>query len=164
MEWSQARLEVGRASQASEAEVAFAQGIHFRAVNLEAGLDEALAYGDATPSARLGIPPFLRFNPGSCCQLPEPRPSSLDSRAGAGRLSRGLTPGCVPDGPGGERMAQAQVVGQVQQRHLVSEMGPHPVLPPLLNGVGIGLQAAGQRGHRFGNCCLSICVVFNSPK
>ena len=90
MEWSQARLEVGRISQASEAEVAFAQGIHFRAVNLEAGLDEALAYGDATPSAWLGIPPFLRFNPGSCCQLPDPRPSSLDSRAGAGRLRRGF--------------------------------------------------------------------------
>lgn len=80
---------MGRVSQASEAEVAFAQGIHFRAVNLEAGLDEALAYGDATPSAWLGIPPFLRFNPGSCCQLPDPRPSSLDSRAGAGRLRRG---------------------------------------------------------------------------
>ncbi len=53
VEWSQGRLEVGRDSQTSEAEVAFAQGIHFRAVNLEAGQDEALAYGDATPSACL---------------------------------------------------------------------------------------------------------------
>ena len=53
-------------------------------------------------------------------------------------------PRFAPDAPVGEQMAQAQVVGQVQQRHLVPEMGPHPFLPPPLHGVGIGPEAAGD--------------------
>ena len=44
----------------------------------------------------------------------------------------------------GEYAAEPQVVGQVQQCHLMPEMGPHPFLLPPLHRVEIGPEAAGD--------------------
>ena len=109
------------------------------------------------PPARQCMPPFCVSAPAVAAASPMPRLSlrALASRRG-GRSEdpRGaaLAPGgamrpiprFAPDAPVGEQMAQAQVGGQVQQRHLVPEMGPHPFLPPPLHGVGIGPQATGD--------------------
>ena len=53
-----------------------------------------------------------------------------------------LAPRFVREGPRGQQMGESQLVGQVQQRHLVPEMGPRSALIPTPYGVGIGPETA----------------------
>ena len=53
-----------------------------------------------------------------------------------------LAPRFVREGPSGQQMGQSQLVGQVQQRHLVPEMGPRSASIPTPYGVGIGPETA----------------------
>ena len=75
-----------------------------------------------------------------------PAPGFPPGTPAPGQRGRGrpLTPRSVRDGPRGEQVEEAQVFGQVQQRHQVPEMGPHSLIPPTVHGVGIGPQTAGQ--------------------
>ena len=51
-------------------------------------------------------------------------------------------PGFALDAPVGEDMAQVQVVGQIKQRHLMSQVGPHALVPPASYGGGVGSKTA----------------------
>ena len=53
-----------------------------------------------------------------------------------------LAPRFVREVPRGQQMGEPQLVGQVQQRHLVPEMGPRLALIPTPYGVGIGPETA----------------------
>ena len=48
----------------------------------------------------------------------------------------------VREGPRGQQVGESQLVGKVQQRHLVPEMGPHSASIPTPYGVGIGPETA----------------------
>ena len=66
------------------------------------------------------------------------RPTGAPSRAGQ------FVPGFALDAPLGEEMAQAQVVGQIKQRRLMSQVGPHALVPPTSYGEGVGSETAGD--------------------
>ena len=53
-----------------------------------------------------------------------------------------LAPRFVREGPRGQQVGESQLVGQVQQRHLVPEMGPRSASIPAPYGVGIGSETA----------------------
>ena len=53
-----------------------------------------------------------------------------------------LAPRFVREGPRGQQVGESQFVGQVQQRHLVPEMGPRSASIPTPYGVGIGPETA----------------------
>ena len=53
-----------------------------------------------------------------------------------------LAPSFVREGPRGQQVGESQLVGQVQQRHLVPEMGPRSAFIPTPYGVGIGPETA----------------------
>ena len=48
----------------------------------------------------------------------------------------------VREGPRGQQVGETQLIGQVQQRHLVPEMGSHSASIPTPYGVGIGPETA----------------------
>ena len=66
------------------------------------------------------------------------RPTGAPSRA------EQFVPGFVLDAPLGEDMDQAQVVGQIKQRLLMSQVGPHALVPPTSYGEGVGSETAGD--------------------
>ena len=66
------------------------------------------------------------------------RPTGTPSRAGQ------IVPGFALDAPVGEDMAQAQVVGQIKQRRLMSQAGPRALVPPTSYGEGVGSETAGD--------------------
>ena len=70
--------------------------------------------------------------------LPGLRPRGATARSGR------LTTFFVPDRPVGEDIAQAQVLGQFQQGHLVPQDGPDPLVLPASQVEGGGAQAAVQ--------------------
>ena len=107
----------------------------------------------------LALPPYVCPSP--CAPRRCPRaPSSLRSAPAVSAASptrgfppRTLAPGrdafggllaprFVREGPRGQQVGESQLVGQVQQRHLVPEMGPRSASIPAPYGVGIGPETA----------------------
>ena len=87
-------------------------------------------------------PPSLRSAPAVAAASPTrgfPPRILAPGRDAFGRL---VAPRFVREGPSGQQMGQSQLVGQVQQRHLVPEMGPRSASIPAPYGVGIGPETA----------------------
>ena len=61
---------------------------------------------------------------------------------GRDAFGRLVAPRFVREGPSGQQVGESQLVGQVQQRHLVPEMGPRSASIPTPYGVGIGPETA----------------------
>ena len=71
-----------------------------------------------------------RFPPGDLAASRRIRPERSLRPTGASSRAGQFVPGFALDAPLGEYMAQVQVVGQIKQRHLMSQVGPHALVPP----------------------------------
>ena len=101
------------------------RGLEFHPRAVAASSTRRSPPGDLAPSRRIGPERSLR-------------PTGAPSRAGQ------IVPGFALDAPVGEDMAQAQVVGQIKQRRLMSQVGPHAFVPPTSDGEGVGSETAGD--------------------